>query len=113
MTIAFDLGKTLSTHPTLRAVARGLLSIGCSVHVISAIYRKDEIEARKLISSWHIPFTGIHFVYQDGQPSTAEHIGGAKAAVMRSIGAQVLFDDNPKVVDEIRSLGLHAEVIPR
>lgn len=113
MIIAFDLGKTLSAHPALRAVARGLLRVGCRVHIISAVYRKDEARARAMIDGWGVPFTGIHFVYQDNLPMTAAGIGRAKGEVMASIGAAILFDDNPAIVQWLNEAGWPAEVVPR
>jgi hypothetical protein len=59
-----------------------------------------------------IQWTGVHTVIIPGTPKpdgeVERQVGRMKADVMRKIGAEILFDDNPHIVRAVRAEGLRA-----
>ena len=96
----------LHCHEWAREMARSLLKCGNEVHVISAVENEDE--SRKWIGSLCIPFTEVHCV----RAINHEDAGVKKAEVMKKVGCEVLLDDVPPIIIEVRKqgfIGLHVQ----
>ena len=100
MKFGFDMHGVLSHHEWAREMARSLLINGNKVYVITAV--DNEEMSRAWVASLDIPFTEVCCV----KASSHEDAGIKKAAVMKEKGIEVLLDDVPPVIIEIRKQGL-------
>lgn len=111
MIVAFDLHGVLDAQLHMRDLAAALAGDGHEAHVICAVATGDGVEKyRAKVAGLGIAFAGVHFVEFAGAPvpAVAYRVGEMKAAVMRQVGATLLFDDNPHICRAVRHAGLTA-----
>ena len=100
MKIGFDYYGVVSHYEWMRDLAKEFLANGDSVHCITAADPQTTIEEQQAkVLELGIPFTAIHVVYAPSH----EDAGERKAEVMKREGISVLFDDNPFIINVVRS----------
>lgn len=122
--IAFDYGGTLRMTdglPGMRDLVRRLNFAGVPCVIISAVadgYNPAPIleEIKQLKDSYGQPlqFDAVKFTYYPPNPTEQDaiHTGHKKAAVMRELGAELLFDDSRHVCAVVNAeQGLRAVLI--
>lgn len=122
MKYAFDMQGTLVSgdlkepNTPIIELARALVAAGHEVYIVSAANeaaRRDTSHVnvlRDLCARFAISNHGIFPAYfqHDPEEGRTARVGAAKTEVMRSIGADILFDDIPEIVEIVRAFDLIA-----
>ena len=123
--IAFDYGGTLRTSDGLAALrdfVSRLNRLGVPVVVVSAIaegYPPERIlpEILALQDSFgtQLQFHAVRFVFYPVAPTESDmlQVGRLKAAVMKELGAGLIFDDSEHVCNGVHAAGLQSVRVVR
>lgn len=94
MIVGFDLNDTITAFPQeFRALADCVLSNDGQVHIVTAIKKGNEEYVERKLAASRVQYTKLHIIHFEDY----NDIPKLKLPIIKNLGIEMYFDDNPGV----------------